>query len=190
MNAFLDQLNAVKESMKEATTPEESALVEQAAAVAEAPGGAEMAANEANAEAAGQAAGSAAVQEHAAAVADETADVTAQLGDTQGDARIALERKLERLSGQQLSAEAEAEAAIDTAAAAPTNAVNMAKGAEEDEGDHLISLLANIHETLSKEASEEDADEAMKVASEAVQYGRIMALGFVDGLKDLMSDED
>ena len=45
--------------------------------------------------------------------------------------------------------------------------------------------------TKSKEkeaSSEEEADEAIKVASEAVQYGRIMALGFVNGLQDLMTE--
>jgi hypothetical protein len=112
------------------------------------------------------------------------------MGDTQLDARVQLERKLERLAGQQLQAQAEAETAIDTAAAAPTNAVNMAKGAEYGEEDHLVSLLAGIHETLSKEASEEDRDEVMKVASEAIQYGRIMALGFVDGLRDQMTEDE
>ena len=192
MNAFLDQLNAVKESMKEATTPEESALIGQAAATAEAPGGPAIAANEVTAEQAGQMAGQAALQEQAAAIQDENADVNAQMGDTQSDARVQLERKLERLAGQQLSAQAEAETAVDTAAVAPTNAVNMAKGAEESDAsdeDSLMTLLAGIHDTLSKEASsEEEADEAIKVASEAVQYGRIMALGFVNGLQDLMTE--
>jgi|TARA_R110000824_G_scaffold86142_1_gene213438 hypothetical protein len=192
MNAFLDQLNAVKESMKEATTPEESALIGQAAATAEAPGGPAIAANEVTAEQAGQMAGQAALQEQAAAIQDENADVDAQMGDTQSDARVQLERKLERLAGQQLSAQAEAETAVDTAAVAPTNAVNMAKGAEESDAsdeDSLMTLLAGIHDTLSKEASsEEEADEAIKVASEAVQYGRIMALGFVNGLQDLMTE--
>jgi len=192
MNAFLDQLNAVKESMKEATTPEESALIGQAAATAEAPGGPAIAANEVTAEQAGQMAGQAALQEQAAAIQDENADVDAQMGDTQSDARVQLERKLERLAGQQLSAQAESETAVDTAAVAPTNAVNMAKGAEESDAsdeDSLMTLLAGIHDTLSKEASsEEEADEAIKVASEAVQYGRIMALGFVNGLQDLMTE--
>lgn len=192
MNAFLDQLNAVKESMKEATTPEESALIGQAAATAEAPGGPAIAANEVTAEQAGQMAGQAAIEEQAAAVQDENADLDAQMGDTQSDARVQLERKLERLAGQQLSAQAEAETAVDTAAVAPTNAVNMAKGAEESDAsdeDSLMTLLAGIHDTLSKEASsEEEADEAIKVASEAVQYGRIMALGFVNGLQDLMTE--
>ena len=137
-------------------------------------------------------AGQAALQEQAAAIQDENADVDAQMGDTQSDARVQLERKLERLAGQQLSAQAEAETAVDTAAVAPTNAVNMAKGAEESDAsdeDSLMTLLAGIHDTLSKEASsEEEADEAIKVASEAVQYGRIMALGFVNGLQDLMTE--
>lgn len=192
MDTFLKQLNSVKESVKEATTPEESALVGQAAATAEAPGGSGVAANEATAEAAGLAAGSAAVQEHATAVADELADVDKQLGASAADPRVALERKLERLSGQQLSADAETEMAVDTAISAPPNAVNMAKGAEEvDTDDHLIDLLAQIQDTLSKEASEDESDAIMKQAQEAVQFGRVMALGFVDQLKDLMiEDED
>jgi len=191
MDLFLEHLSAVRESINESTkvayTPEESALAATAAGTAEAPGGPGVSANEYYAEAAGQAMGNSAVQEHAAGVANEYADINRPMGNIAADPRVALEQKLERLTGQQLSATVEREMAYDTAISAPPNAVNMAKGAEYD--NDLVGLLASIKDNLDKEASEEESDEVMKMAGEAIQFGRLMALGFVDGLRDITDEE-
>jgi hypothetical protein len=63
----------------------------------------------------------------------------------------------------------------------------MNKKASED--DSLLYLLSDIHDQLAKEASSPaEADEAVKVAQEAVQQGRLMAMGFVDGLQSMMEE--
>lgn len=190
MEEFLEELNAVRGNIKEAMTPEETAAT-QAGAAARVGGG--VAPGEAVAEMHGAENQAAKAEVRAAAAADELASINAPQGNTVQDQKQVLARKIERLAGQQLTAEAAAEQAIDTAASAPPNATNMAKGAEEvdEEGeDRLMSLLSNIHDKLSKEASGPEADEAIKLASEAVQYGRMMALGFMDQLQEVLSGEE
>lgn len=187
MEEFIKELEAVKDQVKEAMTPEEEARV-QAAAASRVGGG--MAPGEAVAEMQGAETQAAKAEVRAAAAVDELASINDPAGNTVQDQKQELTRKIERLAGQQLTAQAAAEQAVDTAASSPTNATNMAKGAEDEGDDRLMSLLAGIHDRLSKEASEDDADEAIKLASEAVQYGRMMALGFMDQLQDMLSEDE
>lgn len=194
LNAFASETKEAEDSIeneteKGAMTPEEQAAITAGAAASVAPGGDGVAATEAGSEMRGSVTQAAKAEVRAAAAADETASINDPHGNTAQDQRVMLARKVERMAGGDLQAQAAREQAIDTAAIAPPNQTNMAKGAEEAE-DRVTVLLAGIHEMIQKEASsEEEADEAIKQASEAVQYGRYVALGFVDALRELASEE-
>lgn len=142
---------------------------------------------EAAAEARGAANAAAKAAEVQAAAADELSTADAKLGPNVGDEKIKMERRLERLAGQQVQAQAAAEMAAETLVAAPTNAPTMLAKTAEGE-DRVAHLLGRINDLLSKEASNFDEEyEIQKTAEEAVQYGRLMAIGFVDGLNEILS---
>jgi DNA primase len=148
---------------------------------------AEAAPIEAAADARGQAIAQEAASAQVAAAGNEQVQVAEMLGGSAGEQQALAEGSKELADGQNLLAQAAQEMAVDTVINQPTNAETLqAKVASED---RIATILAAVKDELGKHASEEDADELYKTAEEAVQYGRLMALGFLDGVQEILNTE-
>jgi len=148
---------------------------------------AEAAPIEAAADARGQAMAAQEAASATAAAANEQVQVAEMLGASAGEQEALVEGQKELADGEQLLADAAKEMAVETVINQPTNAETLQ--AKEASEDRIATILAAVKDELGKHASKEDAEDLYKTAEEAVQYGRLMALGFLDGVQEILNTD-